>query len=215
MAHVLAPLLCGRWDGCHLWLQWSGDAAAERYEVQVSYRRREVEAWGEWDTVVPPQGPHRDWGVIPTWKENWQVRARVRSVYAGNSPGEWETAREVCFVQGACEFEISTLRQDVRFPQGTTFHAIVDGGSACYALEEEVALEAGGVWSGVLRSYGASGWHQLDRIGHFTLSPAFGVTVRNVAPSRDEVEETGEYFTTILPGPGQPLHLAITQGHAF
>lgn len=204
----LSPKICGEWDGCHIWLQWETSADAASYELEIAYSKDGSE-WSDWENVVPPQGNNSSWGIVPTWKEGWRARARVRAVQTDGSVTGWEPAVEIQFAKGLCEFEILSSRDLVHFQKGTTFHAVVDGGAACYVLEEEVSVPAGGRWQGKMVHNGASGWHQLDFPGHFELRPALGVAIRNVSPSSDETMPTGRNETLISAAPPAAMTLSV------
>jgi hypothetical protein len=91
MSAKLNPFICGKWDGCGLWLQWS-PAPEAKYELQIRFRAKESDSWGPWVTTVPPQGPKSTWAVIPDLeREGWHAQARVRV-----KPDEASRLRQGC-----------------------------------------------------------------------------------------------------------------------
>jgi hypothetical protein len=198
---MLEPKICGLWDGCGLWLQWEGVPEAA-YELQIRYRREEADPWGEWIHTVPPQGERSHWGVIPTWKEGWMAQARVKMEDSGNlSDDAFEIAREVTFAQCTALFEISSERYDQHFVAGTIFHAQVDGAACAYQAHEAIHIRAGEKARVRLIATGSSGYFQLDHPDHFDVKPTFGVRVRNVEASVEDIAETGRDWTVIAPKP--------------
>jgi hypothetical protein len=210
---MLNPMICGLWDGSGLWAQWTPIDEATQYELQVRYRAKADDAWGQWLDTVPPQGPQSAWGVIPTWKEGWQCQARVRAV--GASEEDWELATEVTFRCCSALFEISSEKYDQHFVAGTLFHAQVDLAACAYETREEILVRAGESVRVRLYATGASGYFQLDRPDHFDVRPTFGVRVRNVEPSVEDVEPTGRDFTVIEPKPAEMVTMTVTPAVSF
>lgn len=204
----LNPLICGEWDGCSLWMQWTPADPEEKtlYEVQIRLRKNEAQEWPEWMTIVPQGGERKAWAVIPTWKQNWQAEARVRINPGADGPPSheataddagWEHASEVTFNRCTCLFEISSEKNDAHFPAGTTFHCQVDAAACSYRLKEEINVPAGGRFDVEMESLGSGGYFQLDYPGHFDFRPIFGVRIKNLEPSKEDVKPTGRAFTEI------------------
>lgn len=196
----LRPLICGKWDGTALWVQWDAVGDGVSYEMQVRYRNNsprggaESAEWGDWIRTVPPQGERSHWGVVPTWKEGWSVEMRVRV----KGEEEFETAREVTFTQCSAPFEISTTKYDLNFVAGHIFHSQVHGAACAYQSREAIQLKAGTLSHRVtLYAMGTGGYFQLDKPGDFELSPTIGAKMHNTGPSVDDVKETGRDFTVI------------------
>lgn len=214
----LNPQLCGEWDGCSLWLQWTPADPDEKtlYELQIRLRKNESAEWPEWMTIVPRQGERKCWAVIPTWKQNWQAQARVRikpsaSAEAMADDAGWEPASEVTFNRCTCLFEFTSEKAEAHFPAGTTFHCQVDAAACSYELLEEINVPAGGKVRSEMGAVGASGYFQLDHPGHFDFRPIFGVRITNLEASKEDVAPTGRDFTVIqqkeVP---DPISFAVT-----
>lgn len=213
----IAPQICGKWDGCAVWLQWSpADPAGEtEYQLELRYRRKEEDAWNEWMRVIPRQGVKSHWAVVPTWKEGWQCEARVRPLPSEGDSG-WEYAVEVTFTKCTCEFEISSAKYPQHFDKGTIFSSQVDAAAASYELLEEIEVAAGGSVRTRMKSTGSSGYHQLDYPKHFEIKPSLGCEIYNTAPSTDDVTPTGRMFTEIAPNPiDGPLVIAVAKRERF
>jgi hypothetical protein len=210
MSVKLDPFICGKWDGSGLWLQWSAVPGAE-YELQIRFRAKESDAWGAWVTTVPPQGPHSTWGVIPTWKEGWHAQARVR--VAGDA--NWELASEVTFGFCSALFEILSEKYDQHFVAGTMFHAQVDAAACCYQAREEIFVKAGEWVHVTLYATGASGYFQLDHTNHFDVRPTFGVRVRNIEPSVEDIAPTSRDFTIIEAKAPDVVTMTVTPAASF
>jgi hypothetical protein len=153
----LEPKICGKWDGSGLWLQWKQAAVTgTTFELQVRYRRDAGGVLGPWITTVPPQGPLSHWGVIPTWKEGWQVQVRA----AGEAA--WENAAEVTLTRWWTLFEMSSAKYDQHFVAGSIFHAQLDAAACAYQSKEEIFAKAGETIQVRHYAMGSSGHFQLD-----------------------------------------------------
>jgi hypothetical protein len=219
MSVKLDPFICGNWDGSGLWLQWSAVPGAE-YELQIRFRAKESDAWGSWVATVPPQGPHSTWGVIPTWKEGWHAQARVRvkpfpDVAEEGVSFDWESASEVTFGFCSALFEILSEKYDQHFVAGTMFHAQVDAAACCYQAREEIFVKAGESARVKLFATGASGYFQLDHPNHFDVRPTFGVRVRNVEASVEDIAPTGRDFTIIEAKAPDVVTMTVTPAASF
>jgi len=116
---------------------------------------------------------------------------------------------EVNFSSSYCKFEISTQDHELNFSEGEKFQRIIDGATVSYALQENVTVPPWGIWVGILVSTVASGWHQLDHADHFRISPVHGVVVRNIEPSREDVQPTGRDFTQMQSSDGKPARVTF------
>ena len=210
----LEPKICGKWDGCGLWLQWNPaeDRSAE-FELQVRYRRDVQAGWSPWIPTTPPQGSRSHWGVIPTWKEGWQVQARAR--LKGASEEDWEQAEEVTFLRCWAKFEISSTKYNQHFTAGTIFHAQVDGAACAFQSKEEISVKAGEKVEVPLYAMGSSGYFQLDAENDFDVRPTFGVRVRNLEASVEDIKETGFDFTVIEGKKSDPVTMTVTPASSF
>jgi hypothetical protein len=217
---MLNPLLCGKWDGCSVWLQWEqpvGDPIA--YELQIRLRLPNAPWLENWMTVIPLQGEKSHWAVVPTWKEGWECQARVRIKRAEseNAPAEcWETASEVTFRRCSALFEFKTEKYDQHFLKNAVFNSQVDAAPCSYMLTEEIEVKPGAPVSTRMESIGSSGYHQLDYAGHFELRPTFGLVITNTEPSHDDVEPTGRDFTLIEAKPQDgPVAMVVTPPRTY
>lgn len=213
----LQPMICGEWDGCAVWLQWSAanqDPAVEtKYDVRLRFRRNELEAWTAWLKVKPRQGPKSTWAVIPVWREGWQCEAQVRVTEPARTAADeeqgWETATEVTFQRCTALFEFASAKYDRHFAKGTTFHAQVDAAACVYELLEEIEVKPPFVVRSRMKAIGSSGYFQLDHENHFDINPSLGVRVRNVLPSEEDVSGTGRNFTIVKPKPQVDIVMAV------
>ena len=211
---MLEPKICGKWDGCGLWLQWNlAEDKSAAFELQIHYRRNDGVEWGPWISTTPPQGPRSHWGVIPTWKEGWQAQARVR--LHGAPARDWELAKEVTFLRCSAKFEISSTKYDQHFTAGTIFHAQVDGAPCAYQSREEISVKAGEKIEVTLYAMGSSGYFQLDNENDFDVRPTFGVRVRNLEASIEDIKETDREFTVIEAKKPDPITMTVTPATSF
>jgi hypothetical protein len=202
---MLNPLICGTWDGCSAWLQWTplDSSGAAEYEIELRYRRTGNDPWGGWMRISPRQGPKSIWAVVPTWKEGWQCQARVRVKTEEAAPeANWELASEVTFTRCSALFEFSSSKYDAHFHAGTVFHSQVDGAACAYELKEELEVKIGVPARTRMEATGTSGYFQLDHAGHFIVRPSFGVVIQNIEPSVEDVQLTGRDYTEIKPKEG-------------
>lgn len=196
---VLEPLIVGKWDGVHVWLQWSHVAPDAGYELEVAYLPPAAE-WLPWIRVAGPDPFLECWLKIPTHKQGWRARARVRS--AGSE--DWEPARSAEFTRSVCRFEFESDRK-VTFQAGDLFHFQVDGESCAYRLVTDLAIEAGEQKIEAMEAVQSSGFNQLDYPGHFSVMPEPGLKVSNVEASHGDLSWIGgadvEIATTAPDGP--------------
>lgn len=210
----LEPKLCGQWDGCGLWLQWNPvEDKSAIFELEIHYRKNDVVEWGQWVSTTPPQGPRSHWGVIPTWKEGWHAQARVKLKDAPSR--DWELAEEVTFLRCSAKFEISSTKYDQHFTAGTIFHAQVDGAACAYQSKEEISVKAGEKVHVTLYAMGSSGYFQLDDENDFDVRPTFGVRVRNIEASVEDIKATGRDFTVIEAKKPDPITMTVTPATSF
>lgn len=202
--------MCGLWDATNLWLQWDDVAPEQGYRVRVRFRAPgqtgEVD-WRPWLSIQSGLPYRRAWIVIPTWKQGWQCRAEVSVA----PDGEWVPATEVTFLRSRCLFSIETSRRPVRYLAGAEFHAVVDAAACHYQIPEEISLAPGERIEVEMTASLATGYCQLDYPGHFETSPALGLLIRNLAPSVDDVRETGHDFTQLAALP-QTAPLKVVLG---
>lgn len=204
-ARMLTPLLCGRFDGTHLWVQWSPVPMASGYMLEVRWRRPGAE-WGPWRRTGGNKMA-RTWLVVPMWKLGAEVQARVSLADAE----EWELAREVDFRKARARFEISSERRVMMIAAGTTLAAQVDGHACGYVVPRDVEAGPGAPVEVECEASMSTGFCQLDRPEHFDIRPMLGVRIRNLEPSRNDVAETGRDFTELLPRePDGPILLVRT-----
>lgn len=194
--------ICGTWDGTNLWLQWSDEAPEAGYHVRIRLRENETKEWEPWQPVASSDPAfdsadpfRRSWIVVPTWRAGWMAEAAVK-IATGE---EWVQAQEVTFLRSRCRFRFSTERRPLRYAKGEEFHSIVDAGGCHYALQEELWLEPGQSADMELVATMDSGFCQIDHAGDFEMRPALGVLIKNLEPSRNDVEMTGREFTVIQP----------------
>lgn len=213
----LEPKICGKWDGCGLWLQWNPvEDKSASFELQIHYRSNVQAGWGPWIPTTPPQGPRSHWGVIPTWKEGLQAQARVRLLDPGADwENDWDTFQEVTFLRCSAEFEISSAKYDQHFVAGAIFHAQVDGAACAYQSKEEISVKAGGKIKTNLFAMGSSGYFQLDKENDFDVRPTFGVRIRNLSASVEDIEDTGRDFTVIESKQSDPVTMTVTPASNF
>jgi hypothetical protein len=197
----------GEWDGTHLWFQWDGDAD-KRYEIQLRFRRDAAGEWGDWQPSIRPS---------KNWFVHWigqplgtVVQAQIRERVDDNS-GDWSPVLEAKFVRSLCKFELSSKSKELHFVEGTCFHCRVDGAVCSYRLTEEIEIGAGETKTAELEAVASDGFAQLDKENDFYLRPALGVVIRNVEPSRNDVEATGRDFTEVKVGKRDgPFTMAIS-----
>lgn len=184
--------LCGAWDGTNLWVQWDDLESEKGYRLEVRYRTPGKD-WQKW-MPIESTGPYkRTWIVVPTWHEGWDAQARVGLF----GEEDWVMAQEVTFLRSRCLFEFSTTTRRMVYKPPGDFSAIVDAAACTYRLEREVDIEPGDTVQVEMTAARLSGYCQLDYAGHFEINPNKGVVIRNVAPSEDDVDETGRDFTKI------------------
>lgn len=181
--------LAGEWDGINLWLQWEDVSPDKGYEVQV--RCEDLPQWTDWKTLFGHAPYKRSWAVAALHCEGHKVEARVRAM--GST--DWWPAQEVKFKKSRCSFEIASTQNALHLLEGTRFTACVDGAVATYVLSEEIEIPAGGSAHVEMTALQSTGYCQLDSAGHFLLRPSLGVTVKNIGPSVEDIEETGRDFT--------------------
>jgi len=203
-----SPLICGKWDGVNLWVQW--DALAEGaevgwfLEVALSLHLTDPITWEAKGGTAPLR---QTWMVLPTFREGWWARARVRVAREG---AEWVSAQEVTFARSRCLFEIASERRTVHYVPGTQFAAVVDGASCVYELGEEIEVRPGEAYEGEMQVAVGSGYCQLDHENHFLMRPSLGLTIRNLAPSVDDVEPTGQSWTQLTRMEERPPLVIVT-----
>lgn len=193
----LSPLICGLWDGCGVWLQWTPIEPERKtdYDVQLRLRKDLDSPWGDWMSIVPRQGRKSHWAVIPTWREGWICEARVR--VSQDQYGLWESASEVTFNKCTALFEFASDKYDQHFHAGDKFHCQVDAAACAYELKEEIEVKADEKVQARMEALGSSGYFQLDYPGHFEIKPSLGLRIYNVEPSQEDVTPTGRDFTEI------------------
>jgi hypothetical protein len=173
---------------------------------------RERTTGGEWSSwnlygreIVKP------WINLALHREGSEVQARVRHM-----DGEWELATEVIFTRSKCVFELATHRRSARYAAGDDFTAIVDGAPCVYVLGEDIEAELGKSVRFEMEALEPTGWSQLDCEDHFHIWPSLGVVVRNVEPSRFDLEPTGRNFTELKPRKRlNPLRVGIRRRKSF
>ncbi len=208
--------LCGLWDGANLWTQWEDVAPETGYRLRF---RVVLPKAGEWRMVGGSEAPLRKpWlvlqmgGVQHATEGNPGATVEVQVAIAKTGPEsdlEWVQATEVTFARSRCRFEFTAGPRGIHFPKGGEFSCIVDGAGAHYALQQEIELAAGDVAEMELVATLLTGYCQLDRPDHFVIRPGLGTVIRNVAPSEDDVEETGQTSSALRVMRGQPLKIAF------
>jgi len=214
--------LCGQWDGANLWLQWEDAAPDAGYRLRVRAILPKAEAWRAIGGLSPLKRP---WMVLPMWSMHAtpgnpgatveaQVAVAVASAADGKTPEpEWVQATEVTFARSRCQFEFTAGPRGMHFPKDAEFSCIVDGAGAHYALQEELELAAGEMAQKELVAAATTGYCQLDRPDHFVIRPGLGSVIRNVAPSEDDVVETGATASVLrvmpIPPDGAPLKMVF------
>ncbi|GEM_PF-5925643 len=188
-------LICGKWDGVNLWLQWDADAAAlaTGFELQIRYSSKGQ--WEPWKRVGGVDPIKRAWMIVATYRDGGEAQARIRLFGAGDNA--WVPCRECTFQKSTCDFEISSERKPVAFEAGHFFASTVDGAACAYVLKDAIEIAAGETLKVTLEANHSSGWHQLDHENHFDIRPSLGVRVRNLEPSVNDVQETGRGFTVM------------------
>lgn len=173
--------LCAHWDGNHIWVQWSAEAASLRWRVR---KPGNVE-WETWHSLGSPL-PEPSWRVIPTWMEDYEAQAEVKV------GGEWIRALPVEFLQSTALFSIQNKStSEAAIGRGSLFHAVVDGAACCYELERDIVVPPEKSLRVNMTTLHASGYSQLDHAGHFHCETPV-LTVQNTAESRNDFR--------ILPG---------------
>lgn len=172
--------LCGRWDGCHLWCQWDDLAPSQGYRLELRLRLPGAADWLPWRAIGGPAALEKPWLVVPLWKGDAEVEARV----AIEAPElEWFPLAEVTFDRSTCRFELQAGARPAHYQAGTEFAAIVDHAGCHYRLVEEVEVQAGESALVTMEAALLTGWCQLDHPDHFSIRPALGRVIRNVAAS--------------------------------
>lgn len=193
---MLSPIFCSRWNGDHVWLQWTPVAASCAVEMgyAIEMRFRSGIEWEPWLPISNPRGPKADWAVIPTLREGQLVQCRVRS-----DDSEWEMARAVDFKDSKALFEISNISEsEAMVLADTIFHGLVDDAACAYVLVNDLRIPAGQNVRVHLHAVEQSGYAQLDHPGHFKL-PGQRLVVQNVEPSEDQFDELGRDWDHIVP----------------
>lgn len=204
----LSPVVCGRWDGCSIWIQWDSATGATGAVVRVrlrpgahgvplrSERERSRMEWREWQEHPVKE---RDWLALPLWRYDWDAEVEVRA-----EGGElWERADEVTFEGATCVFEFYS-QAGAALPAGEVIGAVVDGAACVYKTRESLVLPPGEAVRCECVAVHGTGWAHLDKAGDF-LQEARGIRVGNVEPSVNALRRTGRTFTTLerieTPGP--------------
>ena len=204
-----SAFVVGRWDGCHAWVQWDG-LPGDRLQVRVAPPGGALGPWTEVRRGGPrpapapsaapaPRYPKRlaptprraervGWAVVPLWIEGGTVQARVARAGAE----DFTTAQAAEFRQARCLFRFaSDSSVDLEWPAGQEFSAIVDGAPCHWRLPESLRLAAGGEQTVEMVAARLTGYGQLDYAGHFSTSPAPGVSLGNLGPSEEDLENVG------------------------
>lgn len=206
------PLVCGRWDGVHLWVQWDDVVGVPGYwlEYRIGQTPDEFAPWVRVGGLEPLQ---RSWLSLPAHREGWFAQARV--AVADGEP-QWHLASEVTFLRSRCSFEIRSERRPVEYRAGDEFACVIDGAACVYRLDEDIHLEAGGSAQVEMYAVLGSGWSQLDHPDHFRINPSLGLTIRNLSPSADDTEPTGRDYTRLEKLPmSSPLRVVKTGRNYF
>jgi hypothetical protein len=199
----LSPLLCGHWDDCSFWCQWTPlEGATYHFEWRW---RMPGGGWSQWQSVERSSGGIvRPWVVVPTYRPGAEVEARV-ALWSGPDPGREPTgeiiaselAEEVTFSQSRCLFRVSSTQRDLTLRADDTISAHVDGAACTYVLESDVVVLKGTSQIVMGKAIERSGYAQLDHARHFFIQPFLGVTIYNEEPSTSDVEKTGRMLTQI------------------
>jgi hypothetical protein len=180
----------GAWDGTHLWLQWQAQVALD-FEVQFALRKPGASEWEEWLTAFRVRQMFSSF--TPQRAVGTEAIARVRHV----GEEQWTEAVEATFAKSRCLFEFSSKYKTMHYIAGSEFHRVVDGAACSYRLLREIEVFAGAKIQAEVEAIAASGWSQLDRPGDFMIRPSYGVVIRNVVPSSNDVVATGLTHTTL------------------
>ena len=186
------PVLCGAWDGCHLWLQWNPVPDIEKPHPNANSGYLVMIAYGDKKRVYNPKRP---WFHVPLHDA---VGKEIRATVCG------EIAHEVALLRPRCKFEWRAGDFPVKHPKGVTVARLVDGATCAFKLLEPVDLEPGENCITEMEAYQAGPWCQLDKPDHFVFDLEGGGSMRNTAPSAFDHELTGRDFTQLKaerPGP--------------
>lgn len=212
----LSPLICGLWDDCSFWCQWTPlEGATYHFEWRW---RMPGGAWSGWQGVERSGGGRPSaWITVPTQRPGAEVEARV-ALWSGPDPGREpggeifasELAQEVTFSQSRCVFRVSSTQRDITLRSGDTLSCHVDGAACTYELESDVVVLSGTSQTVVANAVGRTGYNQLDYPGHFSIEPFPGVVIANAQESTHDVAKTSRFFTTIAAAKtAAPAFLAI------
>lgn len=183
---MLHPLLVTRWDGAHVWLQWTPPPSGKT-ALRLRYRRPGAPDWTPWiDTNIP-------WPItatylrLPIHKQNWAVEAEMAEWHADGAM-TWEPAAPAKFLHCMAPFEFRSEKR-WSFPAESIFLGVVDGDGTGWKLLAPVEIIPGQPWPVAdMEAVQATGIHQLDWPGHLTAQPELGLFIRNTEPSRNDCE---------------------------
>lgn len=214
---MLTPFIVGKWDGNHIWLQWT-PTQARSYALRLRYLKPGRPDWTGWIETHTPW-PLADYFLkIATHAQGTRVQAQVAPWPEGklwkpddpeNEGLQWETALARSFGYCTADFEFTAARQ-VTFSKDDVFAVTVDRDVAAYHLLEDLTVPADTAVPARMRAIQMSGCNQLDHPDHFVLLARPGVQVRNISASDNDLRvEEGDAVGIESALPGGPMTIAF------
>jgi hypothetical protein len=194
------PIICAKWDGCSVWLQWDQPDDASGVLIRLRMRpgalgelmeRKEIQRmeWSEWRRITA----HRKksgWLPIAVHRNGWDIEVQV------SGDGEnWETARFTRFARARCRFSVSCAEYPVVLRRGV-YSAVVDGSVCSYALGADVSLS--GLAEVEMVAEALTPWSHIDRAGDFRATSGSFLLV-NVCSSEGGIEYEETECATLAP----------------
>ena len=151
---MITPIICGAWDGCHVWIEWDGGPATVEFssldEDQIHFYRK-IESG-------------KNWIHVPVHEA-----AKSRIMAKVSIGDEIAAAEEAEFDRAECDFQITAGTAPLDFPKGVMFVRPVDGAVCGYKLLEPLKLDAGATVKLTLNAVQVNPWAHLDNPGDFQL----------------------------------------------
>lgn len=195
---MLSPILCAKWDGCSVWLQWDQPEGVDGVFIRIRMRpgksgdlmeRKEIQRmdWSPWRNITNHK-KKRGWLPIAVHRNRWDVQVEV------SSDGEnWEAAAPAEFRRARCRFRISAASYPSKISSGV-YSAVVDGAVCSYSLEREFLLL--GPTDVEMVAESITPWSHIDKAGDFRAVVG-GDEMVNISPSEGGIEYEGSEFATI------------------
>lgn len=206
----LNPLIVGRWDGNHVWIQWT-PTPEKSYALRMRYKRPGNPEWTHWIETMGPFPITEYYVRVPTHAAGTWAQAEVGVFKAAGEEIAWERAQARYFGFSEAEFEFTSAKK-VTFQERDFFCCMVDSDVAAYHLLAPLDVPGGDVpVIARMRSLQKTGNNQLDYADHFSFSPRPGVQVRNISPSDSDLE-MGDLVMTL--GDGVTIEHAPSEGES-